>query len=236
MKIVGIERCSTVDFPQHIAAVLFLHGCNWRCGYCHNPLLVNCHRGETFSTEYILEFLEKRKGILDGVCITGGEPLISLDIEFLKKIKEMGYAIKIDTNGCFPQRLKPLIDAKLVDYVAMDLKNSPKKYEHTVNRPIKQENIEQSVRLISTLPAYEFRTTVVPTLHTKQDIVDIVQWLAQVTHTPKLYAYYLQQFIPRANNMLDPSFEKVPSQDTIELEAMRQSVKDSFVICETRTV
>ena len=133
MKISGLQKTTLIDYPGEVACTLFLYGCNFRCGFCHNPEIVIRDFEEGFSEENILNFLKERKGKLDAVCITGGEPLMSLDLDFVKKIKEIGYKIKVDTNGSFPNRLKEMVDLGLVDYVAMDIKAAKKNYSKVVN-------------------------------------------------------------------------------------------------------
>ncbi|RKX59006.1 MAG: anaerobic ribonucleoside-triphosphate reductase activating protein, partial [Thermodesulfobacteriota bacterium] len=128
MKIKGIQELTLIDYPGKLACTLFLYGCNFRCGFCHNPELVLAPLGNDYTQEEILKFLEKRKGQLEGVCITGGEPLMTIDIEFLNKIKDLGYSIKLDTNGSFPELLEELIKDKLIDYIAMDVKIGKDKY------------------------------------------------------------------------------------------------------------
>ena len=131
MHIRGLQKLTALDFPDRLACTVFTGGCNLRCPFCHNASLV-LKKDDEIDQDEILSFLDKRKGILDGVCITGGEPLLNPDIEdFIVKIKEKGFLIKLDTNGAFPQRLKKLIDKRIVDYVAMDIKNSPQKYPLT---------------------------------------------------------------------------------------------------------
>jgi pyruvate formate lyase activating enzyme len=124
MIISGFHKFTLIDYPNKISAIIFLQGCNFRCGFCHNPELVISKSNNNYSKEFILKFLEERKEKLDAVCITGGEPLISLDLDFLKEIKNRGYSIKIDTNGSYPDKLQSIITAELVDYVAMDIKSS----------------------------------------------------------------------------------------------------------------
>lgn len=183
-----------VDFPGKLAATVFTGGCNLRCPFCHNALLVNRleENPETHSVEEVLDFLKKRKGFLDGVVLSGGEPLLqSGAADFLAAIKAMGFAVKLDTNGCYPEKLKEILDRGLVDYVAMDIKNSREKYALTVGIPAFDITpIEQSVQLLKNSGIdYEFRTTIVKEFHTAQDLVSIGQWL---DGSPR---YFLQQFV-----------------------------------------
>ena len=182
MIIGGLEKLSILDYPDHLAAIIFTQGCNFRCHFCYNPMLVLPHKGEDeknikekgfseLSTKNLFLFLRERFGRLDGVVITGGEPTLHPDLpEFIKKIKKIGYDVKLDTNGTNPDMLNQLIKEKLIDYIAMDLKAPKEKYEATVNVPVNYKNIEKSVKMIikSGLP-HEFRTTVVPGLLDKND-------------------------------------------------------------------
>ena len=165
MNIQGLQKLTLLDYPGRVACTVFLAGCNFRCPFCHNASLVtHIDPANDISREEVLAFLKKRQGILDGVCITGGEPLLSPDLEtFMDKVKEMGYLIKLDTNGSNVNRLKYLADRKLIDYVAMDIKNVPEKYGMTIGiKEYNPENVIQSVEyLISGAVPYEFRTTVV---------------------------------------------------------------------------
>ena len=182
MIIGGLEKLSILDYPDHLAAIIFTQGCNFRCHFCYNPMLVLPHKDEKnikekgfseLSTKNLFLFLRERFGRLDGVVITGGEPTLHPDLpEFIKKIKKIGYDVKLDTNGTNPDMLNQLIKEKLIDYIAMDLKAPKEKYEATVNVPVNYKNIEKSVKMIikSGLP-HEFRTTVVPGLLDKKDFI-----------------------------------------------------------------
>ena len=194
MRICGLQKLAMVDFPGKLAATVFTGGCNLRCPFCHNALLVNRleENPETHSVEEVLDFLKKRKGFLDGVVLSGGEPLLAGGAaDFLAAVKAMGFAVKLDTNGCYPEALEEILKRNLVDYVAMDIKNSREKYGATVGIPgFDVTPIEQSVALLKNSGIdFEFRTTVVKEFHTAQDIVSIGQWLAG---SPR---YYLQQFV-----------------------------------------
>ena len=177
MKINGFQKLTLLDFPEKVACIIFTAGCNFRCPFCHNASLVtHIDENQNIDEEEIFTYLEKRKGLLDGVCITGGEPLLQSDIkEFIQKIKDMGYAVKLDTNGSYPEKLRDLIENNLVDYVAMDIKNSREKYAETAGiQNLLLDNIEKSISLLlENKVDYEFRTTVVNELHTKEDIKNI---------------------------------------------------------------
>ncbi|MBQ7173751.1 MAG: anaerobic ribonucleoside-triphosphate reductase activating protein [Clostridia bacterium] len=225
MLIHGLQKLTLLDFPGRVAATLFTGGCNFRCPFCHNATLVE-HPAEapTYSEEEIFSFLTGRKGILDGVAITGGEPLMNPDIrDFIKKIKEMGFAVKLDTNGAYPKRLSELLDENLVDYVAMDVKNSREKYAETVGlAKFDLTPIEESVQiLLSSGIDFEFRTTVVKEFHTVEDIAKIADWIAGAEH------YFLQGFTDSGNligSNLHP-YEKAVMQ---EMEAVaREKIPDA---------
>jgi len=184
MVIGGLEKLSILDYPDHLAAIIFTQGCNFRCHFCYNPMLVLPREGEdeknikekgfsTLSTKNLFLFLRERFGRLDGVVITGGEPTLHPDLPvFIKKIKKIGYKVKLDTNGTNPEMLKKLIAEQLIDYIAMDLKAPQEKYEQTVGVKVNYNNLKKSVKIIikSGLP-HEFRTTVVPGLLEKKDFV-----------------------------------------------------------------
>lgn len=206
MEICGIQKTTLIDYPGKIGCTIFLYGCNFRCGFCYNSELVTEKPKGCFSQEKIFEFLEKKKGKLDAVCITGGEPLLTLDKGFVKKIKEMGFLIKIDTNGSNPEKLREFIDEKLVDYVAMDIKNSCEKYNLTTGVDVDISKIEESIKIISKLPKYEFRTTIVPNLHTKEDVEKIGKWFKSLDVFPK--KYYLQGF-KNEGSFINPKYSEI---------------------------
>ena len=184
---------TTLDFPGRLAAVVFTLGCNFRCGYCHNPQFVQC-QGETLTSsipeEVFFKFLEKRKGRLGGVCISGGEPTLQSDIlEFARKIKNMGFLVKLDTNGTRPAVLEKMIVEKVVDFFAMDIKTSLLKYQEIIKTGFSVADIEKSKEIIqnSGLP-YEFRTTAVKSKHSKEIFEEIGEWLKGAE------AYFIQNF------------------------------------------
>jgi len=191
LRIGGIQKMTLLDFPEKVAATVFLQGCNFRCPFCHNASLVT-HIGDDYnSPEEVLRFLEKRKGLLDGVCISGGEPLMAPDIgDFIKDIRNLGFAVKVDTNGSFPHRLSALIENSLVDYVAMDVKNCPERYAETVGIPdFDLTPIGESISLLlSGKIDFEFRTTVTAELHTPEGVAKIAEWIAGAPR------YFLQNF------------------------------------------
>jgi pyruvate formate lyase activating enzyme len=192
MLISGLQKLTLLDYPGMVACTVFTGGCNFRCPFCHNSSLVLPERiAHDSDEEQVLAFLKKRKGILDGVAVTGGEPLLHSDIDvFLGKIHAMGYKIKLDTNGAFPDHLREVVEAGLVDRVAMDIKNSPELYGRTVgigNFDI--SDVERSKNyLLEGHIEYEFRTTVVKGLHTTESIRGAAKWIEGARE------YYLQQF------------------------------------------
>ncbi len=193
MYINGFQKLTVLDYPGKVACIVFTPGCNFRCPFCHNAALVTHIDKDTYiNEEEVLSYLRKRQGILDGVVITGGEPLLQEGIEeFIGKVKALGYAVKLDTNGSFPEKLISLVEKGLVDYVAMDIKNSKAKYMTTIGvNNIDMASIEKSVEfLLQNKVDYEFRTTIVDNFHTVQDIQDIVVWIKGA------HKYFLQNFV-----------------------------------------
>ena len=198
MKILGLQKLTLLDYPGYVAATIFTGGCNFRCPFCQNTSLVN-YEEEDLGEENILEFLKTRKPYLDAVCISGGEPTIQRDLKnFIKKVKKIGYLVKLDTNGTNPKLLKELIDEKLIDYAAMDIKNSKEKYNDTIGLKYDIKSIEESVDLLLKGSIdYEFRTTVVKDFHDDDDFKKIGKWIKGA----KKYA--LQQFVDSENVMQD---------------------------------
>ncbi len=190
--ILGLQKLTLLDFPEHTACTVFLGGCNFRCPFCHNrSLVVNPDFSSALSEEEFFSFLQKRQGLLDGVCITGGEPLLQSDLpDFIRRIKDLGYRVKLDTNGSMPDRLRLLLENHMVDYVAMDIKNSQKRYAETVGiESFDIEPAKESVTLLlSDIIPYEFRTTLVREFHTPQDIAEIGEWIQGAKR------YFLQSF------------------------------------------
>lgn len=234
MLFADIQRTSFVDYPGKIVSTLFTQGCNFRCHYCHNSELVEPGEGK-ITEEEILTLLEERKKLIDGVCITGGEPLLN-DIEgFLRKVKEKGFLIKIDTNGTNIPLLKRLISQKLVDYAAMDIKAPFERYSEVVQKNPNIEKIKEcALILIDSGIEYEFRTTVVRDLLTKEDIKTIGKQLFGLgKKKPK--RYFLQQFVSQ-DKLVDPYFiDKVPF-DPDDFREMKESVKKYFEEVGTRGV
>ena len=194
MIIKGFAKLTLLDYPGRVACTVFTGGCNFRCPFCHNAsLAIRAREVDTIPESEVFELLKKRKGILDGVCITGGEPLLFGDelYDFIIEIKKLGYAVKLDTNGSFPERLAALIEAGLVDKVAMDIKNSPEKYALTAGvENFDIASILKSVELLKSSGVdYEFRTTVVKELHSASDFEAIGKMIEGAK------AYFLQSFV-----------------------------------------
>ena len=193
MRIQGLQRLTLLDFSERTACTVFTAGCNFRCPFCHNAsLVVDIPKEPELSEEEFFAFLGKRKGILDGVCISGGEPLLQPDMEtFMRKIKDMGFDVKLDTNGSFPDKLIYLVEQGLVDYVAMDIKNCSESYALTAG--VEMLDIEAIKKSVSYLKEghvpYEFRTTVVKNYHFKENFELIGQWLQGAEK------YFLQNFV-----------------------------------------
>jgi pyruvate formate lyase activating enzyme len=224
MIIGGFQKLTLIDYPGKIAATIFTVGCSFRCPFCHNPelvvgspLLFHSNQEKEF-----FEFLEKRKGKLEGICITGGEPTIQKDIiPFIEKVKKMGFSAKLDTNGSRPDVLKKLLDKKLLDFVAMDIKNYPEKYSATVGLKADIERVKLSIKLIMNSGLdYEFRTTVVPGIHKEKDFLKIADWIKGAK------AYYLQKY--REIRILDSNLKRKTKNKKIDLEAIKKSIEKQF--------
>ena len=185
----GFDKLTLLNYPDKVACTIFTKGCNFKCPFCHNSSLISLDKNNNKYNE-VISYLKKRKGILDGVCITGGEPLIHKSIkELIKEIKSMGFLVKLDTNGSNPTMLKELIDEKLIDYVAMDIKNTFDKYEMTIGTKTNIDNIKMSINILeSSNIEYEFRTTIVKEFHTFESIKEIIKMLN------KKSKYYIQNF------------------------------------------
>ena len=211
MNIAGITKLSLLDYPDHLACTVFTPGCQFRCPFCHNGklALANANLETDFSIRNIFDFLKKRIGILDAVCISGGEPLLQDGlVDFIKVIKEMGYLVKLDTNGYLPERLESLLEMGLLDYVAMDIKNCPSHYAETCGiNSINPDTISKSIEIIkkSTI-AFEFRTTVVREFHSAKDIKNLSDWnIAEAT-------LYLQSF-KDSNDQIRPGLHGYNTQE-----------------------
>lgn len=235
MKIGGLQKLTLIDYPGQIACTVFTAGCNFRCPFCHNPELVlpekikNDATAETAGEKKFFDFLKERQGKLDGVCITGGEPTIQPDIlEFIRVIKAMGFLVKLDTNGTNPQVLTKVYQEKLVDFVAMDIKNSLENYEKACGNLLNKARIQESVFLIrkSKVP-YEFRTTVVPTIHTLDDFIAIGRWLKGARK------YALQRYQDKGK-ILNATLRKEAKNGIIDLDEIKLTIQDCFGEIEIR--
>ena len=230
MQINGFQKLTLLDYPGKVACTLFTAGCNLRCPFCHNAsLVINPDMSAGIDTAEILDYLKKRQGILEGVCISGGEPLLQPDIkDFIKEIKELGYSVKLDTNGCFPDKLKDLVNSGLVDYVAMDIKNSKAKYANTVGvTNFDIAPIEESVEFLKEGHVdYEFRTTVVKELHNVEDAQDIGVWLKGATRC------FVQNFVD-SGEIIQSGLNPV---ETGVLEEMKSKLNQNIDHVELRGV
>ena len=217
MKLHGFQKMTLLDYPGKVACTVFTGGCNFRCPFCHNALLVTeLDEAEEYDEDEIIEYLRKRKGLLDGIAVTGGEPLMTQDtVSFIRRIKAEGYAVKLDTNGSYPDRLKQLVSEGLVDYVAMDIKNSKELYAETAGLPkLDISKIEESVSfLLEGRVDYEFRTTVVRQFHTVESITDAARWIKGAKR------YFLQNFTD-SGNLIGEGMSGVPKE---EMELMREA-------------
>jgi pyruvate formate lyase activating enzyme len=191
MKISGMEKLTLLDYPSKTACLIFTQGCNLKCPFCHNSSLLDTNHDGVIDESEVLAYLDKRKGLIDGICISGGEPLLQKDIEsFIKEVKERGFKVKLDTNGSNPKKLKDLIDKNLLDYVAMDIKNDFTNYEKTSGiTKINIDKIKESIKILeSSNIEYEFRTTIVKELHDVEKIENICKYI------DKKSKYYLQNY------------------------------------------
>lgn len=230
MKIHGLNKTTLLDYPGRVAATIFLGGCNFRCPFCHNGgLVLNPDSQPEIPVDEVLAFLKKRRGILDGVCITGGEPTLAADLEyFVREVRALGYPVKLDTNGTRPQVVKNLAEKGLIQMVAMDIKAAPSNYAALcgLDAP-KLDGVRETAEfLMSGVVDYEFRTTVVRELHTERDFVEIGRWLAGAK------AYYLQAYRD-SGEILKPGFSSYSIQ---ELERFRDILKQTMPLVELRGI
>ena len=232
LKIGGLMRMSLLDYPGEVACTVFMSGCNLKCPFCHNRDLVFIPENYEFiEPEVILSFLEKRKSLLDAVCISGGEALLQKNlISLVRRIRELGYLIKLDTNGCYPERLQEIVESGLIDYVAMDVKNTPEKYAATVGMNKESFDIEPIRRSMEYLKSgvipFEFRTTVVRECHSPEDLEEIAGWIGHCEH------YYLQKF-EDSGNMIQSGFTAYEDE---EMKEMLQRVRRYVPAAELRGI
>ena len=213
MDFVGIEKLSLVDFDNNLSVVLFCEGCNFRCPFCHNSSLVLC-KNEKIDFNDILEYLKERKKLIDGVVISGGEPTLMNDLAHkCKQIKDLGYLVKLDTNGTNPTVIKYLIDNKLVDHIAMDIKGSFVNYSEIVGlTSLDLNNIKESIKILKTSGiSYEFRTTLVKEFHSADDIRKAADWIKGAKR------YFLQNFVD-SGNLIDSSVTGVDKQTMLDMQ------------------
>ncbi|MDI6849465.1 MAG: anaerobic ribonucleoside-triphosphate reductase activating protein [Candidatus Saccharicenans sp.] len=223
VEIKGLEKFASRDFPGHISSTVFVGGCNFRCPFCHNAdLVLNPGRLPSLDLNLFLSYLDSRQGWLEGLCLSGGEPLLHEDIEVLARvIKARGFLVKVDTNGSFPERLEYLISQGLVDWLAMDIKAPLRRYPEVVRAEVDAGKISRSLDLIrqSGLP-YIFRTTVVPGLLTEADLLEIADWLNGSR------CFQLQQFVPQ--NTIDPAFLELEPYPAQEIRNWADKLKPYF--------
>jgi len=226
MIIDGFQKLTLLDYPGFVACIIFTRGCNFKCSYCQNSLLISHEKKGEFSEEEIFDYLKKRKGVLDGVVISGGEPLLQSNlISFVQRVKELGLLVKIDTNGSNPKLLEQLIDNKLVDYVAMDIKNIFNKYALTIGVKTNVDNIKHSIEILKQGKVdYEFRTTIVKELHTLEDILEIAKMVG------KNSKFYLQNF-ELSENVLNKELHGFTREELIEI---KEKLKDEYPNLEVR--
>lgn len=230
MDIYGIQKVTLLDYPDKVACTVFTGGCNFKCPFCHNKLLIGEVPAEpVMEEEEFFKFLDSRKGLLDGVCISGGEPLVQPDLEdFIKGIKERGFLVKLDTNGSYPERLRNLVEKGLIDYVAMDIKNSRRKYGKTAGLDIAPLiAIEEAVKYLLGDPVdYEFRTTVLRDFHEEEDFNEIAQWIKGGKR------YFIQNF-EDSDGVLVPGLSPYEKED---LEKFADILRETMEYVEIRGI
>jgi len=231
IQIGGLQKITLIDFPGRLAATVFLIGCNFKCPWCYSSELVlpeKIKKQPKISEKEFLDFLKERKKLLEGLVLCGGEPSINKKLpSLIKKIKKLGYLIKLDTNGSNPKILKKLIKRKLIDYVAMDMKLPKERYPEIFGKRVKIEDIEESIKILKEGKVdYEFRTTVVPTVLNKEDILKIAKWIRGTKR------YYLQNFRPEKT--IDPEFEKIKPYPQKYLLEIQKAISPFFEVCQVR--
>ena len=227
MNIAGVQKVTLLDYPGKVACEIFTQGCNFECPFCQNSSLIPITNTGEFSEEEIFEYLNLRKNILDGVVITGGEPTVQKDLKgFIKKIKDLGLLVKLDTNGGNPKVLQELIDEELVDYVAMDIKNIFNKYNITAGKKINLDNIKKSIEILKASKIdYEFRTTIIKEMHSLDDIISICKLVGNAK-------YYLQNF-EDSENVIDHSLHGFSREELLFID---KYLKDLFPNVEIRAL
>ena len=229
MLILGLQKLTLLDYPGRTACTVFTGGCNFRCPFCHNaPLVIPGREQEPYTEEEVLSYLKKRAGLLDGVCVTGGEPTLQEDLEaFLRQVKALGYPVKLDTNGSRPEALRALLRQGLADYVAMDVKSSPEEYARACGVPVDLEKVNESIDLLlSGCVDYEFRTTVVAGLHTPQIIEQTARRIAGAKR------YFLQAFVD-SGDLISSGWHALSRE---EMERCAQAARKHVPFVELRGV
>lgn len=231
IQIGGLQKLTLIDFPGRISATVFVIGCNFKCPWCYSSELVlpeKIKKQPKISEKEIFNHLKERKRLLEGVVMCGGEPTINKKLpSFIEKIKKLGYLVKLDTNGSNPKMLKKLIKTKLIDYVAMDMKLPKERYPEIFGKRVKIEDIEESIKILKEGKVdYEFRTTVVPTVLNKEDILKIAKWIRGAKR------YYLQNFLPEKT--IDPEFEKIKPYPQEYLLEIQKAISPFFEVCQVR--
>ena len=229
VQVYGLQKLTLIDYPGRLAATVFLCGCNFKCPWCYSRELVlpeEIKKQPKISEKDFFDFLKERKELLEAVVICGGEPTIHQDLpQFCKKIKKLGYLVKLDTNGSGPKMLKKLINEKLIDYVAMDIKLPKEKYKEVLGVDVK--NIEESINILKSSGIdHEFRSTVVPTILDKEDVIKMAKWIQGAKK------YYLQNFRPEKT--IDPEFEKIKPYPEEYLLEIQKAISSFFEICQIR--
>ena len=229
MKIAGLQKLSLIDYPDHLSAIVFIHGCNFRCAYCHNPELVSGEPEKIYSEKEVFDFLKERKGLLEAVTITGGEPLLYPEItDLIKKVKKLGFLVKLDTNGTNPELLQKIIDLKLVDYIAMDIKSPLERYNEITGINVDLEKIKRSIKAIMDSGLeYEFRSTLLPSLHKEKDVKE----MAKLVKGAKKYC--LQGF-ENLGKLLDEDLKNEKGFTKDEMEKMAEACKEFVQDCIVR--
>jgi pyruvate formate lyase activating enzyme len=231
IQIGGLQKLTLIDFPGRLAATIFLCGCNFRCPFCYSSEIVlpeKIKAQPVISEKELFGFLKERKGLLEGVVICGGEPTISNGLTpLVKKIKKMGFLVKLDTNGSNPAILSKLIDKKLIDYVAMDIKGPKERYNEFIGGKDNIEKIQESIDILKENKIdYEFRSTIVPNLHKKEDVMAMARWISGAKR------YYLQNFRPERT--IDPAFEKIKPYPQEFLVELQKVISPFFEKCQVR--
>ena len=212
MKISGFQKLTLLDFPGKVACIIFTQGCNFKCPYCQNSGLIGHENDYLFEEDEIISYLKKRKGVLDGIVISGGEPTVQKDLAlFMRRVKELGYLIKLDTNGSNPNLIKKLLDEELVDYVAMDIKNVIEDYSSVTGIKVNEDNIKKSIKILKKSNIdHEFRTTIIKNIHD----IDKINKICSYVKDEKMF---LQNF-EQSENVLDKDLESFTNEELINIQ------------------